>query len=40
MTIFCSVVVRTRPLPYVAARLAMTSSASADRRPTVGANPT
>ena len=40
MTIFCSVVVLTRPLPYLAASSAMTSSASADSRPTMGAKPT
>jgi hypothetical protein len=40
MTIFCSVVVCTRPLPYLAARSAITSSMSADSRPTTGAKPT
>ncbi len=40
ITIFCSVVVRTRPLPYRAARSATRASELPDIRPTRGANPT
>ncbi len=40
ITIFCSVVVRPRPLPYSVASLATSASESADIRPTRGAKPT
>ena len=39
MTIFCSVVVRTRPLPYRAARSATRARELPDTRPTRGAKP-
>ena len=40
MTIFCSAVVRTRPLPYRSASVAIAPSSSPSSRPTRGANPT
>src|SRR5262249_11345064 len=40
ITIFCSAVVRTRPLPYLSASAAMACSVLPSSRPTLGANPT